>query len=162
MIRIILGVIVGFIAWTIMWLGSDYVLTASFPWYASEQSKFMLAIYTERASFEPSITMLIVDIARSVIASFLVGYLAAFIAGENRKSILALGILLLAVGIYFEMTVWRYLPVWYHLVFLFLLIPATIAGGKLKRFSNLKADTRETVASTEAEAALPAAEDESN
>ncbi|MEP7076940.1 MAG: hypothetical protein ABI878_14125 [Acidobacteriota bacterium] len=136
MIRIILGVIVGFIAWTIMWLGSDYVFTASFPWYASEQTRLMLAMLNNKGSFDANTNILLLNIARSVVASFLVGYLSAVIAGENRKSTLALGVLLLGVGIFFEVTTWHYFPVWYHIVFLLLLIPVTIAGGKLRRFSN--------------------------
>lgn len=138
MIRIILGVIAGFIAWTIMWLGGDYVLSASFPWYAEEQSRLMMAMLNNKGSFDANTNILLLNIGRSVVASFLVGYLAAIIAGENRKSTLALGVLLLAVGIFFEVTTWHYSPAWYHFVFLILLIPITIAGGKLKKFSDLK------------------------
>ncbi|MEP6847514.1 MAG: hypothetical protein ABI999_01570 [Acidobacteriota bacterium] len=159
MIRIILGVIVGFIAWTIMWLGSDYVLTTSLPWYANEQSRLMLAMLNNKGSFDANTNILLLNIARSVIASFLVGYLAAIIAGENRKSTLALGVLLLAVGIFFEVMTWHYFPAWYHFVFLFLLIPVTIAGGKLKKFSNFA--TAEA-SSSEAEAVLPITEEEGN
>lgn len=146
MIRIILAVIVGFIAWTIIWLGSDWVLTMTFDWYAKEQNQFMLAAYSEKGTFQASLSMLLMGIGRSVFASFLVGYLTALIAGENRRSTLILGVLLVATGIYFQAMAWNYLPIWYHLVFLLLLIPVTVAGGKVKKFTNLKADTTGEIA----------------
>ncbi|MGH9818528.1 MAG: hypothetical protein ACRD43_00055 [Pyrinomonadaceae bacterium] len=135
MIRIVLGVIAGFIAWSIIWVGSDYVLMTTFAWYARHQAAFSAAI-TNKEAFEPSTTILIMNLVRSVIASFLVGFLTAFIAGENRRSTLILGVVLLVVGILVELVAWHYLPVWYHFIFLFLLVPVTMAGGKLKKFNN--------------------------
>lgn len=134
MIRIVLGVIAGFIAWSIIWVGSDYVLITMFDWYARHEAAFSAAV-TNKEAFEPSTTILIINLVRSIVASFLIGFLTAFIAGENRRSTLVLGILLLAVGIVVELIAWAYIPVWYHLIFLFLLIPMTMAGGKLKKIN---------------------------
>ena len=38
-----------------------------------------------------------------------------------------------AVGIAVEASVWSLLPAWYHIIFLVLLIPVTMAGGRLKK-----------------------------
>ena len=107
----------------------------SLGWYARHQAAFSAAV-TNKEAFEASSTVLIMNLVRSVITSFLAGFLAAFIAGENRRSTLILGVILLAVGVMFEVLAWQYLPIWYHFIFLFLLIPVTIAGGKLKKFNN--------------------------
>ena len=41
MVRIILGVVVGFIVWSILWIGSDQVLISLSPqWYGSHQYGF--------------------------------------------------------------------------------------------------------------------------
>lgn len=134
MVRIILGVIVGFIVWSILWVGSDQVLIASLNWYRDHQLDFEKAMFN-KTPFAPLMSVLIMHIARSVIISLISGYIAAIVANENKKSTLILGILLLLFGAGVEVWAWNYLPVWYHFVFLFLLIPVTIAGGKLKKFS---------------------------
>jgi hypothetical protein len=60
------------------------------------------------------------------------GFLSSFVAGENRKAPLVLGILLFAVGLMVEILVWQYLPIWYHIAFLLILIPSSLIGGRLK------------------------------
>jgi hypothetical protein len=41
-----------------------------------------------------------------------------------------LAVLQLLLGIGFEASAWNLMPVWYHLVFLALIIPATVMGGR--------------------------------
>ena len=60
------------------------------------------------------------------------GFLAAFIANENKKAPLALGILLLLFGLMVQVMAWSYLPIWYHAIFLVLLVPVTMIGGRLR------------------------------
>lgn len=134
MVRVFLGVIAGFIAWSILWVGSDQVLTNSISWYGEHQHAFEKAFMNGDA-FSADNTVLAMNLFRSVIISLLSGYLAAFIANENRKSTLILGILLLLFGLVVEISAWKYLPIWYHVIFLALLIPVTVAGGKLKKFT---------------------------
>jgi len=131
MIRIILGVLVGFIVWSILWVGSDQVLVFTLGWYRDHQLGFQKAMFNGD-EFQPSTTVLIMNLVRSVIVSLISGYLAAVVAGENKRGPLILGVILLLFGIIVEAIAWRYLPIWYHLLFLFLLIPVTIAGGKLR------------------------------
>jgi len=134
MVRVFLGVIAGFIAWSILWVGSDQVLTNTISWYREHQHAFEKAFMNGDA-FSADNTVLAMNLFRSVIISLLSGYLAAFIANENRKSTLILGILLLLFGLVVEISAWKYLPIWYHVIFLALLIPVTVAGGKLKKFT---------------------------
>jgi uncharacterized membrane protein YeaQ/YmgE (transglycosylase-associated protein family) len=133
MVKVVLGVIAGFVAWTILWLGSDMVLmTLSPSWYGAHQLKFEQAMGLGEP-FVADTTILLMHLVRSIIISVICGFLAAMIAGENRRTPLILGVLLLLFGIGVEVAAWNYLPVWYHIVFLLLLIPATVIGGKLKK-----------------------------
>ncbi|HEX6278535.1 MAG TPA: hypothetical protein VFZ49_00850, partial [Pyrinomonadaceae bacterium] len=130
--KIVLGVIAGFVGWSILWIGSDQVLAMAWSdWYGAHQDKFQLAMVNQEA-FTADTTILLMHLVRAAIISVMSGFLAAFIAGENRKSPLFLGILLLAFGLMVQVMAWNYLPIWYHIVFLGLLIPFTVLGGKLK------------------------------
>ncbi len=132
MLRLIMGVVVGFVVWSILWIGSDQVLIATLGWYAAHQDAFRNA-FLSGAAFEASSTVLAMNLVRAVIVSLIAGFVAAAVARENSRSTLILGIVLLLFGAMVEAIGWRYLPVWYHLVFLALLIPVTIAGGKLRK-----------------------------
>ena len=132
MVRIVLGVIVGFVAWSIIWVGGNEVLARwSSAWHDFYRDFEKASVNNEPVAL--SSTIIVINLLRSVITSFLSGYLAAFVANENRRTTLILGALLLVVGIGVEASVWSLLPVWYHVIFLLLLVPATIAGGKIKQ-----------------------------
>jgi len=133
MLKIVLGVIAGFVAWSVLWLGSDQVLMMASPaWYGAHQTAFEFAMGT-RQPFTPDVTILVMHLVRAAIISVMSGFLAAFIAGENRKAPLALGVLLLAFGLMIQIMAWNYLPIWYHGIFLAMLIPVTMIGGMLKQ-----------------------------
>jgi hypothetical protein len=133
MLRVILGIVAGFIAWSILWIGSDQLLIMLSPaWYGAHQAAFEKAIFN-KAEFTPDNTILIMRLVISVIISIMSGFLAAVIANGNRNAPLGLGILLLAFGLFVQVMIWNYMPVWYHVVFLALLIPMTILGGRLKK-----------------------------
>jgi hypothetical protein len=133
MLRVILGIVAGFIAWSILWIGSDQVLMMMSPdWYGAHQLAFEKAM-TNKTSFTPDNTILIMHLVRAIIITLMSGFLAAFIARGNRYAPLGLGILLLLFGAMVQAMAWNYIPVWYHIVFLALLIPVSILGGRLKR-----------------------------
>ena len=133
MLRVILGIVAGFIAWSIMWVGSDQVLMAvSRDWYGAHQEAFQKAMFNKTA-FTPDSTILIMNLVRAVIITLMTGFLAAYIARGNRNAPLGLGIVLLLFGAMVQAFAWNYIPVWYHIVFLALLIPVSILGGRLKR-----------------------------
>ena len=134
MLRIILAAVAGFIIWSILWLGSDNLLAAFSGWYGQHQTAFEAAVANHQP-FTPNSTVLIAGLARSVICSIISGFLAVLISRENTKTPLILGILLLAFGIFVEAAFWNYVPLWYQIPFLLLLIPMTLLGGKLKRFT---------------------------
>ncbi len=133
MVRIILGAILGFIGWSIVWLGSEQVLSTIWPkWYGAHQLAFEVAV-SEGGPFTADTTILLMNIVRGSIISVMSGFLAAVIAGENRRSPLILGVMLVAFGLLIVYLSWSYVPFWYHFIFTALLIPMTILGGKVKR-----------------------------
>ena len=138
MVKIVLGVIAGFVAWSIVWVGSDQVLMTLMPgWYGTHQLAFEAAI-TNGEPFTADPSVLVFHLVRASIVSLMSGFLAAFVAGENRRAPLALGIVLLLVGVGVQAMAWNYAPAWYHILFLLLLVPMTIAGGRLKRSSEVR------------------------
>lgn len=130
--RIILAAIVGFIVWSVLWVGSDAVFMAISPSYKEYMEGFAKALDTKQP-FETSSVILFLTLIKSFICSIISGLITAIIAKENSKSTLILGVLLLAFGIFIQSIYWNYIPLWYHLSFLILLIPMSILGGKLKK-----------------------------
>jgi MFS family permease len=120
MLKKVLGVIAGFLVWSILWVGVDALLKA--VWVDYNKS-------VEAMNFTSMI--LFVPLILSAVCSIIAGSVTALIAKENFKSPLILGVLLLIIGIFVQMGVWDKIPLWYHLAFWALLIPMTVFGGKL-------------------------------
>ena len=133
MLRVILGIVAGFIAWSILWVGSDQVLMMISPgWYGAHQLAFQKAMFN-KTEFMPENTILGMHLLRAVLITLMCGFLAAVIARGNRNAPFGLGILLLAFGAFVQAVAWNYIPVWYHIIFLALLVPMSVLGGRLKR-----------------------------
>ncbi len=131
MVRIILGAIAGFVIWSIVWVGSEKILSAIWPdWYGAHQLAFEAAV-KNGGDFTADTTILFMNILRGSIISVFSGFLTALIAGENKRSPLILVGLLVAFGLLVVAMSWSYIPLWYHVVFTLLLFPMPIVGGKL-------------------------------
>ena len=130
MLRIALGVIAGFIAWVIVWLGSEKGLSAIWPAFGVHQRAFEAAI-KNGGEFTSDSIMLVTHIIVGSVVSVMAGSLAALIAGENTRASVFIGIVLLAMGLLKAVMSWRHVPLWYHIVFTAMLLPMAILGGKL-------------------------------
>lgn len=130
MLRIILGVIAGFIGWLIVWIGSEKVISAIWPAFGANQRAFE-EVLKNGGAFAPDGSFLITQVLMGAVVSLLSGILAALIAGENSHAPMFLGFLLLAIGLAKAIMSWQYIPLWYHIVFTALLLPVAILGGKL-------------------------------
>lgn len=120
--RSILAVVVGFIAWTILWLVSNFAIAGAFPDAFREDGG------------TASLGILLLLLADSATFSLLSGWLTGVVAKRRQVAHgVALGVLLLAVGLFFQISSWSLLPVWYHLVFLAMLLPMAALGGKLRQ-----------------------------
>jgi hypothetical protein len=132
MIRIVLGVIAGFFAWLVVWVGLEKILSALMPdWYGAPQQAFQNAI-ENGGQFTAETRLLISHIVIVTIVAMLSGFLAAVVSRENKRAPLALGILLLAIGLLKVVMSWPYVPMWYHVTFTVILLPMTILGGRLR------------------------------
>ena len=133
MLRIILAIVVGFIVWSVFWVGSDAVFSLISPgWWGKTSQEFRAAVENKTPYALDSVVLLLL-LVKSVITSVIAGFIAAAIARENTQSTLGLGVLLLLFGIFVQAAHWSYMPLWYHLPFLLLLIPMTVMGGKLRK-----------------------------
>ena len=131
MVPIVLGVIAGFFSWLIVWFGSEKILSAIWPeGFGAHQRAFEAAV-KNGGPFTAATSLLLTHIVLGSIVSVMSGFLAALIAGGNTRAPLALGFLLLALGVVKVVMSWSYVPVWYQVIFTALLIPMTIMGGKL-------------------------------
>ncbi|MES2325400.1 MAG: hypothetical protein V4633_24360 [Pseudomonadota bacterium] len=132
MVRTVLGVIAGFASWLLAWFGGEKILSAIGPtWFGAPQRAFE-AVLVNGGQFTADTTLLLSHIVLGLIVSLLAGFLAALVAGENKRAPLALGMLLLALGVLKAVMSWQYVPIWYHLIYTALLLPMAIVGGKLK------------------------------
>ncbi len=133
--RIILGAIVGFIAWSVIWVGSEKAMSAIWPnWYGAHQVAFEKAV-TEGGDFTPDTTILVMNIVRGALLAILAGWIAAAIARESKRSSLILGVLLVAFCVMVMSMAKSYVPLWYMIIFTLIFIPMTMIGGKLKKFA---------------------------
>ena len=130
MLRIGLGVVAGFIAWMILWVGIEKIISAIWPAFGVHQKAFEEAI-KNGGQFTADTSALLTHIVLGSIVSVIAGALAALVAGENSRAPLFVGILLLAMGILKAYMSWPYVPIWYHIIFTLLLLPLAIVGGKL-------------------------------
>ena len=119
--RIVSGVVVGAVVWAVLWILGNKVGQASFPHLLAANQPVTAA------------SALLGLIAYSVILSVLAGFLAVRVAGRyGQPALWTLALLQLAFGIFAEVSYWSLAPVWYHLVFLALIVPATVFGGRLR------------------------------
>ena len=130
MARIVLGVIAGFFAWLIVWVGSEKILSSIWPTFGAHQRAFE-EVVKNGGQFTADTGALLTHIVLGSIVSVMAGSLAALIAGENTRAPLVLGFVLLALGLLKAVMSWQYVPLWYHVIFTVILLPLAVVGGKL-------------------------------
>jgi hypothetical protein len=76
---------------------------------------------------------LLLTLALSCLYSLCAGYGAAWIAGRGDPPLgIGAGLALLAVGLGVQLSVWDTIPVWYHVIFLALLVPLCAMGARFR------------------------------
>lgn len=122
MVRSILAVIAGFVLWTVLWLSCNAGL---------QKAGLLPAEVTQPLGDPKALLLLLIG---SCVISAISGFATAAIARAGAKTaVTALGVLLLAVGIFVQSQVWNLMPLWYHIPFLLLLIPLCFVGASLRR-----------------------------
>jgi hypothetical protein len=133
MVRIILGVIAGFVAWSIVWVGGESMLASVSPGWLGQYSIDAQRSLADGSAFTPDPMIAVIYLIRCIVTSVIGGYIAALVAGEYKRSTMILGIILVFVGLVVEILAWSIAPAWYHILFIILLYPMTVLGGRLRR-----------------------------
>jgi hypothetical protein len=122
MLKKIVSVVVGYVVWTVIFLAGGAAVRAWRP------------DVHDANGITADVSTLVVYLVLSILASLAAGFATAQIAGHSRTWCAAgLAICLLATGIPVQLSAWNDLPVWYNLVFLIMLVPATMLGALLAR-----------------------------
>ena len=120
MLRSIAAIFAGMVLWAVLWLTSNATLTAVFPdSFADDGSTDCPGIL---------VALLVLAFTFSVAAGWLTARLA-----QHREMLHAviLGAIQLAIGVMVQLQYWDLLPLWYHLIFLVLLVPGYLVGAWL-------------------------------
>ncbi len=68
----------------------------------------------------------------SGVLSVATGWLTTLIVGANpMPAVWALGGVNFLIGVFVQSSAWSLFPIWYHVLFLGLVIPATLLGGRM-------------------------------
>ena len=126
-----MGVIIGFFAWMILWFGAERILSAVWEEFGAHQAAFQAAV-EHGGQFVPITNFLLVHCVLASIVSFISGAFSALLARENKRAPLILGLILLTMGLLKAVMSWTLVPIWYNILFMAVLLPMTILGGKLK------------------------------
>jgi hypothetical protein len=119
--RQVIAVAAGYALWSVLWLG-----------YGAALRRMAILPTAETAAIEDT-TPLLALLAGAVVASLVAGYIVATInRTAGTAAVLALGLLLLATGVFVQMQYWHFMPLWYHVAFLGLLLPVCVAGSRLR------------------------------
>lgn len=122
MARTVFAVIVGYAAWTVLWLGGNAILFGSMSAEVANGEHF--------SALGPLLGVIALSVACSVAA----GLSAAATAKERASvAVLVTAVLLLLTGIGVQSTVWHLMPLWYHATFLVLIVPVCVLAGRLWR-----------------------------
>ena len=119
MLRNLLGVVLGYSLWSGMWLGGNALFFAA---------------AAESLAAEQGLTgtgTLLEVLGLSIVCSLAAGFLTAKVAVAKTTAVSIMAFLLLVTGILVQQSVWDLMPLWYHLLFLVLLLPMTRVGARI-------------------------------
>jgi hypothetical protein len=115
----VLAVLAGVAAWTVLWMAGTQGLMAVVPTLQPEMP------------IEPLGALLFL-IGYSVVLSVLAGWVTGRVAPRAPVGPAgALAAVQLSLGIFFQASAWALFPLWYHVIFLGLVVPATVSGAVL-------------------------------
>ncbi len=118
--RTIGAVVAGVVLWGVLWNGGTAGLMAAGVTTAGEPIT--------------GVGVLLGLIAYSAVLSVVAGWVTAAIKGgpDPMGAVKALAAVNLLIGIAVEVMYWSLMPAWYHIVFLALVVPMTLVGGRMK------------------------------
>ncbi len=121
MAKAIIGAVVGYAIWTAIWLGGNAVMLPDAARVVGEGEPY------------DATGPLVGAIGLSVVCSLAAGLAAATIAGPRaRTAAIVAAAALLLTGIGVQAGAWSLIPLWYHLIFLVLIVPMVLLGARLR------------------------------
>lgn len=118
--RAVLGVVVAWVLWSMLWVGMSASAQAAFPDLIDPSQRL------------EHVGVLVGYVVWSAVISVLAGFVCARIGERSAmKAVWSLAVIQLLIGTGVQASSWSLLPVWYHVAFLGLLIPMTVLGGVL-------------------------------
>jgi hypothetical protein len=116
------AVLVGLIAWAVIATALDVLLRVALPGYSAAEPHFNFTL-----------GMMVARLALpGAVPSVAAGFVSAWIARSDRRVIVALILILLAIFLPAHYRLWNTFPLWYHLTFLGSLILLPLLGARLK------------------------------
>lgn len=122
MIRSILAVVAGVVAWIAAATVFNVGLRLALPGYAEAEP-------TMAYTLPMLIGRLVIALATSVVAGLACGW----VARDGGRAGWAFAVLMLLLFVPLHYKLWHAFPVWYHLFFLLTLAPALLTGVALRR-----------------------------
>jgi hypothetical protein len=126
MVRLLVGIVLGVVAWFVVSLGIAFALRAVSPGLSAQ-----LAVHATVATLAGRLVI-------SFVGSLIAGALAATVGG-SRAALIA-GIVLLAIFVPYHLfgsdmsgKIWTSYPLWYHLTFFVSLVALPIIGARFAR-----------------------------
>ncbi len=118
--RTMLAVIAGAVAWMAVATLCNLALRAAWPAYGAAEPAFTFTL-----------PMLAARLAMGAAATVASGLVVVQVAKAGRQAAWAMGVLLLALFVPQHIVLFAKFPLWYHAIFLFSLLPLTLAGARL-------------------------------
>lgn len=129
----LVGVVAGFIAWLVVWIGVETIVSAASPgWFGEHQRAFQSAI-TDGAPFQPDSTILAIHVLVGGLVAALSGVISTRLSGEHSRTPVIIGVVLTVLGLMKALMSWSLVPTWYHVAFTLALLIMAIVGGRAVR-----------------------------
>ena len=119
-IKIVLGVLIGFIAWFIVASIGNWVVRALAPGYAEAD-----------VAMKFTLSMMLARLGVGAVSSLVAGLVCAMCVRSVPSSVRFLAVALVVFFVPVHYALWSQFPLWYHAVFLLSIAPLVIAGGTL-------------------------------
>jgi len=120
MIRMISGIVAGFVVWFVVASMGNVLFRVSWPGYAQVETAMTFTL-----------AMLLGRLLLGVLSSLCGGLVVAWITRANATATWILGIVLTIFFVPVHYGLFDKFPIWYHLVFLASLLPVTLLGASL-------------------------------
>ncbi len=121
MLRSILAVVAGLLAWAVGVTVLNLGLRHGWPAYAAVEKAMLFTV-----------PMMAARLSISGVSSLVSGFVAAAVGRSGQAALIA-GVLLLLIFLPIHYTIWSKFPLWYHLTFLASLPLLSVIGGRFSR-----------------------------